>query len=71
VAKFEFNGKSGVANVVSTLVLCMQASQFLDLTGSQRHSMKEHNVELLPFLVPALPNGDISQAEVIDSWNFY
>jgi hypothetical protein len=47
----------------------MQASQSLDLIGSQRHSMEEHDVELLPTLVPAVPSSDIS--EVIDSWNFY
>ena len=71
LAKFEFNGKSSVTNVVDKLVSCMQASQSLDLTGSQRHSMEDHDVELLPLLVPALASGDVSQAEVIDSWNFY
>ena len=67
----ESNRKYGVANDVSKLVSCMHASQSLDHIGSQRHSMEEHDVELLPSLVPALPIGDIPQAEVIGSWNLY
>ena len=55
---------------MNDFVSCMQASQSLDLTGSQRHSMEDHDVELLLPLVPAVASGDVPQAEVIDSWNF-
>jgi hypothetical protein len=43
----------------------------LDLTISQRHSMEDPDDELLPFLVPDLASGNVSQAEVINSCNFF
>jgi hypothetical protein len=32
--------------------------------------MEDHDVKLLPLLVLAVASGDVSQGEMIDSWNF-
>ena len=51
-------------------VICMQASQSLDLTGSRRQSMEDQEVQLVPPVVIATALDDLSQGEVIHSWNF-
>ena len=51
-------------------VICMQASQSLDLTGSRRQSMEDQEVQLVPPVVIAAALDDLSQGGVIHSLNF-
>ena len=56
--------------VVLRCVICVQASQSLDLTGSRRQSMEDQEVQLVPPVVIVVALDDLSQEEVIHSRNF-
>jgi hypothetical protein len=51
-------------------VICVQASQSLDLTGSRWQSMEDQEVQLVPHVVIAAALDDLSKEEVIHSKNF-